>query len=108
MDSSCRASVPEYNVTEPVAGNFYPINTAISIADDATAFGVAVDRAQGGASLVDGQIELMLHRRLLCDDARGVAEPLNETQSISPYDWVDGKGKVHHEPYRIGKGLDCC
>jgi len=105
MDSSCRASVPEYNVTEPVAGNFYPINTAISIADDATAFGVAVDRAQGGASLVDGQIELMLHRRLLCDDARGVAEPLNETQSISPYDWVDGKGKVHHEPYRIGKGL---
>jgi alpha-mannosidase len=105
MDSSCRASVPEYNVTEPVAGNFYPINTVISIQDEKAALGVAVDRAQAGASLVDGQIELMLHRRLLCDDARGVAEPLNETQSISPYDWVDAKGKAHHEPYRIGKGL---
>ena len=104
-DEVCRPSVPEYNVTEPVAGNYYPINTAISISDDEAAFGVAVDRAQGGASLVDGEIELMLHRRLLCDDARGVAEPLNETQSISPYDWVDAKRQVHHEPYRIGKGL---
>ncbi|KAJ1487753.1 hypothetical protein T484DRAFT_1785597 [Baffinella frigidus] len=35
----------------------------------------------------------------------GVAEPLNETQSISPYDWVSPDGKVHHVPYRIGTGL---
>lgn len=37
-----------------------------------------VDRAVGGSSLVDGQIELMLHRRLLHDDSRGVGEALNE------------------------------
>lgn len=105
IDTTCRPSVPRYNVTEPIAGNFFPINTAISIKDETTSFGVAVDRAQAGASLLDGQIELMVHRRLLCDDNRGVAEPLNETQSISPYDWIDGKGETHHEPYRIGKGL---
>ena len=108
IDTECRPSVPKYNVTEPVAGNFYPINSAIVISDELKAsasFGVAVDRAQAGASLVDGQVELMVHRRLLCDDNRGVAEPLNETQGISPYDWIDGKGQSHHEPYRIGKGL---
>ena len=37
-----------------------------------------VDRAQGGASLQDGQLEVMVHRRLLFDDAFGVNEALNE------------------------------
>ena len=40
---------------------------------------VLTDRAQGGASLQRGQLEVMLHRRTLLDDWRGVAEPLNET-----------------------------
>ncbi|KAF5761356.1 putative alpha-mannosidase [Helianthus annuus] len=39
----------------------------------------AGDDAVGGSSLVDGQIELMLHRRLLFDDTKGVGEVLNET-----------------------------
>lgn len=33
----------------------------------------------GGASLAAGEMELMLHRRVLHDDYRGVTEPLNET-----------------------------
>ena len=37
------------------------------------------DRAQGGASLASGELEIMVHRRTLVDDWRGVAEPLNET-----------------------------
>ncbi len=37
------------------------------------------DRAEGGASLADGALELMLHRRLLKDDALGAGEALNET-----------------------------
>ena len=40
---------------------------------------VLLDRAQGGASLASGQVEVMLHRRTLFDDQRGVGEPLNET-----------------------------
>jgi hypothetical protein len=31
---------------------------------------------------------------------RGVAEPLNETQSISPYDWVDARGQAQPPPRR--------
>lgn len=34
---------------------------------------------QGGSSLQDGAVELMVHRRLLYDDAFGVGEALNET-----------------------------
>ena len=33
---------------------------------------------QGGSSLSDGELELMVHRRLLHDDAFGVGEALNE------------------------------
>ncbi|RWS22807.1 lysosomal alpha-mannosidase-like protein, partial [Leptotrombidium deliense] len=44
-------------------------------------------RSQGGSSINDGAFELMVHRRLLYDDAFGVDEPLNETG-------VDGRGLV--------------
>ena len=39
------------------------------------------DRCQGGTSLKDGTIELMMHRRLCRDDDKGVFEFLNETDS---------------------------
>lgn len=69
---------------------------------------VVTDRSQGGGSLYNGSLEIMvththtgcqslwragpfnpapspqLHRRLLYDDVRGVAEPLNETSDIFP------------------------
>lgn len=38
------------------------------------------DRAQGASSLQEGSLEFMIHRRLLHDDAFGVAEALNETE----------------------------
>ena len=40
---------------------------------------VLTDRSQGGTSMKSGEIEVMLHRRLLHDDGFGVGEPLNET-----------------------------
>ena len=70
-----------YNNTEPVAGNYYPVNSRIYIRDEdrEVQFTVLTDRSQGGSSLNDGQLELMVHRRLLHDDGRGVGEALNET-----------------------------
>jgi hypothetical protein len=40
---------------------------------------VLCDRAQAAASLKSGEMEFMVHRRLLADDERGVNEALNET-----------------------------
>ena len=73
------------NSDEPVSGNYYPVNTAIFIEDDEHSFGCIVDRSQGGSSLADGTLELMIQRRTLYDDARGVGEALNETDiGITP------------------------
>ena len=84
---------------QPVAGNYYPVNAAIYIEDNEFALSIMVDRSQGGASLSDGSIELMVHRRILADDSRGVGEPLNETDA----------GITNYPPYgdasRRGNGL---
>ncbi|XP_022199948.2 lysosomal alpha-mannosidase isoform X2 [Nilaparvata lugens] len=66
-------------LAEKISGNYYPVTSRISIKDEKNQFSVLTDRAQGGSSLNDGQIELMVHRRLLHDDAFGVGEALNET-----------------------------
>ncbi|KAJ0096736.1 hypothetical protein Patl1_29103 [Pistacia atlantica] len=66
------------SVNQPVAGNYYPLNLGIYTKDKKSELSVLVDRATGGASIKDGQVELMLHRRLLEDDGRGVGEALDE------------------------------
>lgn len=72
----------DLQVNQPVAGNYYPINLGLYMEDNMSELSVLVDRSVGGSSIVDGQIELMLHRRLLFDDSRGVAESLNETVCV--------------------------
>ncbi|XP_011300932.1 lysosomal alpha-mannosidase isoform X1 [Fopius arisanus] len=68
------------NLSEPVAGNYYPVTAKISLRDVEKGVRMSVlnDRAQGGSSLRDGDLEVMIHRRLLNDDAFGVGEALNE------------------------------
>ena len=75
---------------EPVAGNYYPMAAAAALREeegcDAGAgaaacreFALVTDRGQGASSLRPGQLEVMLHRRLLVEN-QGVREHLNETQ----------------------------
>ncbi|GAX17335.1 lysosomal alpha-mannosidase [Fistulifera solaris] len=103
----------DLDVFEPVAGNFYPVNTAIFLQDKNASLSVVVDRSQGGSSLQDGTLELMVQRRNLADDAKGVGEPLNETSGgmtpYPPYGNAErvGDGVIIRGTHRImiGKGL---
>lgn len=47
-------------LAEPIPGNYYPVTTTISIADTSSRLSVITDRAQGGSSLNDGEVELMV------------------------------------------------
>ncbi|KAL5681113.1 hypothetical protein ACJX0J_007498, partial [Zea mays] len=68
----------DLEVTEPVAGNYYPVNLGVYVADGKYELSVLVDRAVGASSIQDGQLEIMLHRRVIRDDDKGVDEPLGE------------------------------
>ncbi|XP_041566330.1 lysosomal alpha-mannosidase-like isoform X2 [Drosophila elegans] len=65
---------------QPVSGNFYPVTSRIALQDESKRLVLLNDRSQGGASLEDGALEMLLHRRHLFNDGGGVGEALNETQ----------------------------
>uniref|UniRef100_A0A672MJF1 Lysosomal alpha-mannosidase n=1 Tax=Sinocyclocheilus grahami TaxID=75366 RepID=A0A672MJF1_SINGR len=82
----------ELKQTEPVAGNYYPINSRAYIKDDKHQLTVVTDRSQGASSIYNGSLEIMLHRRLLYDDFRGVGEPLSEPGEFS--DGLVARGRL--------------
>ena len=45
-------------MTEPIAGNYYPVNTRATIVDSTKGMQLTVltDRSQGAASLAEGQV----------------------------------------------------
>ncbi|KAH8283707.1 hypothetical protein KR018_012604 [Drosophila ironensis] len=65
---------------EPVSGNFYPVTSRIALQDNSKRLVLLNDRSQGGSSLEDGHLEMLIHRRLLFNDGGGVGEALNEVQ----------------------------
>jgi len=96
---------------EPQAANYHPVTSAAALGDGELSAAVATDRAQGSASLEDGELELMVHRATPADDARGVGEPLRETAAgcrASPARDPDGSvpldacGRMAPVPGRAG------
>ena len=88
----------------PVNENFFPINKAISIAskNDNKKITIFNDRPEGGTSLKNGSLILMLNRWSSTDDNKGLEERLNEPQSsnndfeikhIFEFDYDDQKNK---------------
>lgn len=78
-------NIKELNrIDQTIAGNMYPITSAIAMRDHKegsnTQVTVMNDRTQGGAADLSDKstIELIQHRRLNKDDDKGVIEPLDE------------------------------
>ncbi|XP_076882488.1 putative alpha-mannosidase At5g13980 [Bidens hawaiensis] len=95
----------DFDVNQPIAGNYYPINLGIYLKDEKSELSISVDRSVGGSNIVDGQLELMLHKRLLYDDGKGVAEALNETVCVgNDYRGLAVQGKYYIRIDPLGEG----
>ena len=71
LHANCVISLSNYSILPPlqaVAINYFPTNCLIKTASPEITFAVGVDRSEGSSSMNDGQLELMVHRRLLHDD----------------------------------------
>lgn len=99
-------SYPVLNVSEPVAGNYYPVNAMIALDDGRHQLTVLTDVSQGGSSMASGELELMVHRRVQQDDSRGVQEPLNETM-CGCNDEGAAPGQMGEHGHEGDGGCDC-
>ncbi|KAE8699327.1 hypothetical protein F3Y22_tig00110580pilonHSYRG00092 [Hibiscus syriacus] len=80
-DSDSQVTILYKDKEQPVAGNYYPINLGIYTVDKKFELSMLVDRATGGSSIKDGEIELMFHRRTIADNSKGVGEVLDKSVS---------------------------
>eukprot|EP00998_Keelungia_sp_KM082_P012717 NODE_90_length_2706_cov_70.163242_g86_i0.p1 GENE.NODE_90_length_2706_cov_70.163242_g86_i0~~NODE_90_length_2706_cov_70.163242_g86_i0.p1 ORF type:complete len:876 (-),score=216.77 NODE_90_length_2706_cov_70.163242_g86_i0:77-2323(-) len=91
-----------FNNTQQVAGNYFPVSTAASIAGNDAQLTILTDTPQACGSINDGELEFLVHRRLSTLDFRGVTEILDETEFITPYkpiqDDFPTPGGVHYGP----------
>nr|XP_037875476.1 lysosomal alpha-mannosidase isoform X2 [Bombyx mori] len=80
MKRTCWNETTSQQQKKSISSCYYPVTSRICIrcANSSIEMCVLNDRAQGGTSYNDGEIELMIHRRLLTDDGFGLEESLNE------------------------------
>lgn len=70
----------DLDLMQPISGNYYVVNMFTYMEDQQSGRRVAIltDRSCGCSSLLEGQMEIMVHRRLARDDGKGLMEALNE------------------------------
>lgn len=105
-DSNARQLLPRHKLRSMLAtqlgGSFYPVVSTLALPNTkkiasrptAEAIAILVDRPQAGSSLHEGQMEFLIHRRIMQDDYLGVGEPLDEPGE-------DGRGLVTRGQHRL-------
>lgn len=71
-----------------IEGNYFPITTAAFMQDEKVRFTLLTTHAQGAASYEPGQLEVMLDRRTLYDDYRGMGEGIVDSRLTRHKFWV--------------------
>lgn len=69
-------------------GNYYPITSGAFIQDSRLRVTLLTNHAAGAASLEPGQLEVMLDRRTLYDDARGMGEGVVDSRLMRHRFWL--------------------
>ncbi|XP_026322545.1 lysosomal alpha-mannosidase-like [Hyposmocoma kahamanoa] len=80
MKRTCWNETSSQQQKKPVSACYFPVTSRICIQsyNSSAAMCVLTDRTHGGTSYNEGELELMVHRRLLTDDGFGLEESLNE------------------------------
>lgn len=89
------------SAAEPIASSYFPVNTAAAIRGPHQQLTLLVDRAVGAASVTDGEIEIIVHRRGLLDDDCGLNEALDETQQVDESGVHIGPGLITRGSHRL-------
>lgn len=96
-----RQKVPQIGIE----GNYYPITTSAFIQDKQMRLTVMTTHAQGAASLEPGYLEVMLDRRTLYDDYRGMGEGVVDSRLMRHQFWVTLETfddvQVSQKPYNV-------
>jgi alpha-mannosidase len=71
-----------------IEGNYFPITTSAFIQDNQMRLTLMTTHAQGAASLEPGQLEVMLDRRTLYDDYRGMGEGVVDSRLMRHQFWL--------------------
>lgn len=71
-----------------IEGNYFPVTTAAYIQDARHRLTVLVNHAQGAAAWEQGRVELMLDRRTLYDDSRGMGEGVVDNKRTLTKYWI--------------------
>ncbi|XP_052749154.1 lysosomal alpha-mannosidase-like [Galleria mellonella] len=82
MKRSCWNETASQQQKKAISACYYPVTSRICIQslNSSIEMCILTDRPQGGTSYNEGEIELMVHRRLLTDDGFGLEEALNEEE----------------------------
>lgn len=71
-----------------IEGNYFPITTGAFMQDDKLRLTLLTNHAQGAASYEPGQMEVMLDRRTLYDDYRGMGEGVVDSKLTRHKFWL--------------------
>ncbi|CAH0578424.1 unnamed protein product [Chrysodeixis includens] len=71
-----------------IEGNYYPITTMAWLQDEETRLTLITNHAQGAAAFEPGRLEVMLDRRTLYDDFRGIGEGVVDNKPTTFQNWL--------------------
>ncbi|XP_049886312.1 alpha-mannosidase 2-like isoform X1 [Pectinophora gossypiella] len=94
------------NLTRRIESNVYPMTTMSFLQDHRTRLTVITDHAQGVTALQEGQLVVMLDRRVLFNDGRGSNEGLADSSATCHRHIILLENFVDHTNYYYSRQLN--